>query len=325
MNDLVKPVDRWASIPWRGCLIVLGVSFLLASLLSTFLAQVFLPKGRAAAASTNAMATGVNVPGATLNGAGVDVILKRNIFNSEGAAVDETKKTEEDPANKTPSVEIVKSDLQVKLLGTIYGGDPYSGLALVENSSKKTINSFMVGDLLLAKATIKEVHREKIIIDRDGRLEYIEVAKTELARNKRKKKTSPTGVQQTIAPIATEPPPDKFKEEGFERDGKGMVMTKAYQQKLLTTDFTKVLQDAKATPNVEGGELKGFCLTRIRKDSIYEKAGLQNDDCVTEINGVPLQDAAQAIRLLQSLRNESDIDVRLTRGGAPMTFNLQIH
>src|SRR5690606_24595164 len=128
---------------------------------------------------------------------------------------------------------------------------------------------------------------------------------------------------RSVAPIATEPPPPTYKEEGFERKDREITMTQAYKQRLLTEQFTNVLQDAKATPKIgEGGEIQGFCLTRIRKDSIYEKAGLQNDDCVTEINGVPLTDTAQAIRLLQSLRNENEIEVRLMRGGAPTRFNL---
>lgn len=324
MADFSKVIEKFSAIPWRGCLVVVGGSFLLASSLSTVLAHFLLPKGAAPASKSLAAVAPINIPNPTtsLNQGSIDAIIRRNIFNSEGDAGEGAPKPDDkkDPAN----VEIVKSDLPVKLLGTIYGGDPFSGLALVENNTKKTINSFMVGDLLIKEATVKEVHREKIIIDRGGRLEYIMVDKTELARSRRKKKSAaPT--TPGIAPIATEPPPSTFREEGFERKEKEMVMTQAYRTKLLTTDFTKVLQDAKATPNMVDGELKGFCLSRIRKDSIYEKAGLQNDDCISEINGVPLTDTAQAIRLLQSLRNEGDIEIRLNRGGTPQTFNMKIN
>ena len=72
------------------------------------------------------------------------------------------------------------------------------------------------------------------------------------------------------------------------------------------------------------GELRGFQLTRIRSESIYEKSGLQNDDIIEEINGVSLNDTSQAIRLLQSLRNESSIELRINRGGSTMRFELSI-
>lgn len=316
--------SKLAGLPWRACLAVLGSSFLTASLLSTVLAKVFLPGDGKPLTRTSLAATTITVPNptASLNQASVNAILKRNIFNSEGSALEDVKK---DDPTATQQVEAVKSDLPVKLVGTIYGGDPLSGLALVENNAKKTINSFMVGDVLLKDATVKEVHREKIIIDRAGRLEFIEVDKTELSRSRRQKKSAPSASSnQGIAPIATEPPPSSFKEEGFERKEKESAMTSAYRTKLLTTDFTKVLQDAKATPNMVDGELKGFTLTRIRKDSIYEKAGFQNDDVVTEVNGVPLTDTAQSIRLLQSLRNESEIEIRILRGGSPQTFTLKV-
>ena len=85
-----------------------------------------------------------------------------------------------------------------------------------------------------------------------------------------------------------------------------------------------MLQDAKASPNLVDGELKGFRLDRIRNDSIYQKAGLQNGDVVEEINGIPLSDTAQAIKLLQSLRNESDIEIRFSRGGAKQNLNMKV-
>jgi len=134
----------------------------------------------------------------------------------------------------------------------------------------------------------------------------------------------PTTESPGIAPIATEPPPQTYQEEGFERKDREIQMAQTYRQKLLTTDFTKVLQDAKASPNMVDGELRGFELSRIRKDSIYEKSGLQNADIIEEINGVALTDVAQAIRLLQSLRETPEIELRIVRGGAPMKFTLTI-
>lgn len=326
MSDFSKnplSISVLAATPWKAGLVVLGVSFVAATVCSTIAANLFFPADGKVPSGVK-LASNFNVPNptATLNQASIDMIIKRNLFNSEGSAED-AKKEEDNKEQQT--AEAVKSDLPVKLVGTIYGGDPFSGIALVENNAKRTINSFMVGDSLIKEAVVKEIHKEKIIIDRSGRLEYIEVTKESLSRNKRKKKAAAaTANNGAIAPIATEPPPSTFKEDGFERKEKEISMTQAYRNKLLTTDFTKVLQDLKATPNMVDGELKGFLLTRIRKDSIWEKAGFQNDDIAEEINGVPLTDTAQAIRLLQSLRNETEIEVRVNRGGTPTKFTLQV-
>ena len=93
---------------------------------------------------------------------------------------------------------------------------------------------------------------------------------------------------------------------------------------MLTSDFAKVLKDAKAEPNMAGGELDGFKLTRIKSGSVYEKAGLQDVDIIKEINGVSLSDTAQAIRLLNSLKGENEIEVRLERGGSTQNMNIQV-
>lgn len=322
MNELDRSFVKLSAIPWRGALAVVAASFLVASVLSTLFARLMMPESNKAIGRPNTSTFSVPNPTATLNPKSVDIILKRNLFNSEGSAVDEQADVK--PDNSAVSAEAVKSDLPIKLVGTIFGGDPYSGIALIENSQKKSVNSFFVGDSVTKEAIVKEIYKERIIVDRGGRREYIEISPTELTRTRRKKKSAPKNTEPGIAPIATEPPPPSFKEDGFERKEKDITMTQAYRQKLLTTDFTKVLQDCKATPNMVDGELRGFIITRIRKDSIYEKAGMQNDDIVEEVNGVPLTDTSQAIRLLQSLRNESEIEVRVKRSGTPITFTIGV-
>ncbi len=328
MIDIAKVAEKLAPMPWRVILVLVAISFILANVASTIAGYLVVGQMQYGSTRKGSLRSidrfNPPAPTSSLTTANIDDILKRNLFNSEGAAKDLAEGDPLDLENQKAS-NAVKSDLPVKLVGTIYGGDPFSGIALVENNTKRTINSFMVGDALDKDATVREIHREKIIIERGRRLEYIDVTKEQIVRSHRKKKTSQSGTgEPKIGPIATEPPPPMYKEDGFERKEREIQMTQAFRTKLLTTDFTKVLQDAKATPNMVDGELKGFTLTRVRKDSIYEKSGLQNDDIVTEVNGVPLTDTAQAIRLLQSLRNESEIEVRILRGGSPLRFNLNI-
>jgi len=327
MFDVSKAMGKVAEGPWRAGLTVVGASFLAATAVSTVVGYVVTPtlsKSSISRSSSGPSAISVPEPTATLNQKAIDTIVNRNIFSSEGKAQDGAGAKVDGQLPGEKQVTIVKSDLPISLTGTIYGGDPLSGIALVENTTKKTINSFMVGDSLLKDVTLKEIHKQKIIIDNNGRTEFVELVQEKLSRSRRQKKQAVASTSDSVAPIATEPPPPSFKEEGFERKDRDMTMSQSYRSKLLTADFTKVLQDAKASPNMVDGELKGFVMTRIRKDSIYEKAGLQNDDIVTEVNGVPLTDTAQSIRLLQSLRGESEIEIRIVRGGSPLKFNLNV-
>ena len=125
--------------------------------------------------------------------------------------------------------------------------------------------------------------------------------------------------------MATKASGADFKEDGFERKGNAIKLTEEYKRNLLSPDnFSKVLQDAKAEPNRVGEQLQGFRLTRIRENSAYEKAGFQNGDIIEEINGIPLRDAGGAIRLLNQVRNEKEIEVRLNRNGQVSNMAIQV-
>ena len=260
----------------------------------------------------------------TLSTSQARTIIDRNIFSSEGNT-SENAEAGQAEAEKNKSNRAVESKLQIALRGVIFGGDPLNGLALIENLEKHTINSFIAGDIIISKVKLLEIYPEHIILDNDGRREYKKLDVKQPEKSRRGKKKVP-GIEEVpgIAPIATGPVPENFKEAGFERTGHNIAVSEDYKRSLLGPQMTKVLQDAKAEPNMVGGQLKGFRMTRIREDSIYQKSGLMNGDIVHEINGVPLNDASGAIRLLNQLRNEKEIEVRIERGGSFFNVTLSI-
>ena len=322
------------SISWRKVVLLLGTSFTLATICS-ITTGYFLLKSKDLAKATAARSgaapgdsSGITIPGVTLNQAAVESIFKRNIFNSEGALGDAQKSTEEKGKTDT----LVKSDLPLSLIGTIYGGTPFNGIAVIETTAKeKKINTFQVGDLLLKEATLVEVYPEKAILLRNnGQREYLLIKQEEAKLGRRRQKGGKAVVNSSLASstsgggYATTPPPDNFREDGFDRKGNEIQMNESYRDRMLSVDFAKVLQDAKATPNVVDNQLKGFVLTKIRKDSIYEKSGFMDGDVVEEINGVSLTDTAQTIKFLNTLRGEKEIEVRFRRGGQVSTKVLNV-
>ncbi len=308
---------KWVQkFPLRLCLSVVAVAFIVASLSTSLVSYWFSPVSSLSAPSKSLPPPFVWKEQVTLSDSKLKSIVDRNLFNREGAVPDE-----EDSKAVYTGLEAIKSTLPFSCVGIIYAGDPLSGIAVMEDTAKHVANSFFVGDLLGADATIAEILSDRVIVERAGHREYFQLDKTVNLGKKRKKKGG--DVSGENKGFATEPPPDKYKEDGFERQGTSITVSTDFRTKLLTNDLSKVLQDAKADPNLVGNELQGFRLTRIRKDSIFEKLGLQNDDVVREVNGVTLSDAAQSVKLLNSLRGESEVEFRVERGGKPMTFNLQ--
>ena len=253
------------------------------------------------------------------------VILERNLFNSEGGeqAVEEVKVIE-DPL----SADIPKSKLPFVLKGVIVADIPSKGIAMIELSGGSTgaSKTYDVGENFGSRyrnVTLSEVYESRVILLNNGKKEYLEIERPPPPETGRRKSKTPKK-KKGLAPLATGPASESFKEPGFERSGGDITLTQQYRDTLLGSQMTKVLQDAKASPNMVGSELKGFKLTRIREGSIYQKAGLQSGDIIHEINGIALRGVSGAIKTLQSVRNEREIEVRIQRGGEFINLNVSV-
>jgi len=298
-------------------IVIAGLSFLIATIVNVLISSFFTPQSMLPI--SRSIALGKNSRSLNISDQEANQIIKRNIFNLEGGENPDDGKTS-DARSKTL---VPKSDLGLTVVGTIFGGDPKSGVAMIENS-KKEIDTFMVGDAIFPgeNAVLSHVWRERIYVLRDGnRYEYLDVTRDELRRSDRRIRTS-SGTDSSNS--AASRGSDIFSEPGFERKSSSIKMSSEYRRKTLTSDFAKVLQDAKAEPNMVDGKLKGFRLTRIREESIYEKSGFVDGDIISEINGIELISAPQAISTLQSLRDANQIEVTLLRGDKKSTVTINV-
>ncbi|MEY4065268.1 MAG: hypothetical protein RIR26_1476 [Pseudomonadota bacterium] len=245
-------------------------------------------------------------------------ILKRNLFNSE--QMEEVAKDTKSQTGCTP----VKTELPLKFTGLIYGGSKETSLVLLESTATRQADTFILNDVIPGDAKIIDIQRDKVLILRGstGCPEFLNLQQPEPLKRRvpnlaRSRAASPqinagSGVYE-------------FSEAGFTRSRGGQIVAdRRWVDKALTSDFAKTLQDAKASPNLVDGQVKGFILTRIRPDSVYEKMGFQDGDVVEQINGIDLNDAARAIQTLNSLKNENAIDLMVKRNGVAMPLKIQV-
>lgn len=307
-------LGKLMKLPIRGLLFTFALTFSMAVGLSVVIYRMVLPQVSADLSKYKDNESEIKEEGPTLQDNMIKVIVARNIFNKSGEIPKEDMR-DENAAYK--GEEAIKSQLPLRLRGMIYTGNPQTGLALIENTDLRKQNSFLVGDRVTKESELLEVQEDRIILKVNDHKEFIEMPTQYVQRRRRNRRPGGSGNANVAGSL-------KYSENGFERDGNKISMSSDFRQKLLTTDFAKVLQDAKAEPVYEGGELNGFRLTRIRPDSVYEKGGLLNDDVVKEINGVSLVDTAQAIKLLNSLRGANEIVIGLNRGGQKLNVNIQV-
>ncbi len=239
----------------------------------------------------------------TLPAYDLNPIITRNIFNLKGIIPDA-----ESDGSRACSLEPFKSSLPYKISGILFGGTSQSSLVVLEGS---TNGIYKVGDHLPQGGTVHEIEKNRIYVVNKNCPEYIELA-IDLPKDPRLSRSP-----QNASGAA-------YKEDGFERNGNATTATKQWVNNLLTNDFAKTLEEAKASPNIVGGQVKGFSITNITPNSVYAKLGLRDGDVVSAINGIELNDAARAIQTLNSMRNENTIEMQVVRGGQTISFKVNV-
>ena len=106
--------------------------------------------------------------------------------------------------------------------------------------------------------------------------------------------------------------------------GSTVRISATYRDHLVKNELAKILMEAAAVPQFDGGQLRGFKLWDLEPDSIYEQVGFQNGDIVTSINDQELIDVGSTIRLLQTLKNESNASVTIERRGKSQTLEIHV-
>lgn len=106
--------------------------------------------------------------------------------------------------------------------------------------------------------------------------------------------------------------------------GNKVTMSAAYKEHLVKHELSKILMQAAAVPYYENGRLEGFKIVEIDDGSIYQQVGLINGDIITEINGQQLSDVSMAVKVLNSLRQESRAEVLLIRDGISKSLEINV-
>lgn len=89
-------------------------------------------------------------------------------------------------------------------------------------------------------------------------------------------------------------------------------------------NFNVLITQARALPEMRGGQMIGFKLTQIVPGSFYQKAGFTEGDIIKSVNGEKITDAAKALELLQGIKSMSSLDMQIERGGKDINRNYDI-
>lgn len=117
---------------------------------------------------------------------------------------------------------------------------------------------------------------------------------------------------------------EKALDEGITELGGGRYrLDRSLVERLMTRELG-VLRRARIVPNREGGRVVGMRLSRLRREGVFSRLGLENGDTIRSINGFEMTSPDSALQALARLREADRLTVQVLRKGQPTSLDFEI-
>lgn len=206
-------------------------------------------------------------------------------------------------ADVTPETSVVKEDLKETRLDLVLRGilahKPQSKALAMISRGRSQQEVYAIGDSLPGNAELSEIHRDKVIIEYQGRYETLtleQIKGVALQTNKAPVKRAPrSSSRPAIAPQRAA----SLRKEFLANPSKLMSMVNIKQQR-------------------SDGKLLGYQINPKGDPSLFYELGLQEGDVLLSVNGQPVSNT----KALNGLRDANRYDVVVMRGGAEVPLSI---
>jgi len=206
------------------------------------------------------------------------------------------------PASTTKQVaDAPETTLNLKLLGVLAGGKEY-GYAIISSGGNKT-KHYGLGDDVPGGATLHAVFADRVILERDIRMETLRLPRAN-AKGFNQKKPAKTTPQQAKA---------ISKETNFETVGQ-------FRQEIMKNPV-RLTEFINAAPeNNEDGKFMGYKLTPSKNTDMFYQLGLEPGDVVININDIVLDAPNKGPEAMQALSTATEVKMVVVRAGTEITL-----
>ena len=211
------------------------------------------------------------------------------------------------PASSSKQVaDAPETTLNLKLLGVLAGDKEY-GYAIISSGGNK-IKHYGLGDDVPGGATLHAVYSDRVILERDIRMETLRLPRAN-AKGFNQKKTAKT----TRAPTSSPQAKPATESTSFETVGQ-------FRQEIMKNPM-RLAEFINAVAVKDGDDFKGYKLTPSKNTDMFYQLGLQPGDLVTKINDFTLDNEQKGIQALQKMATASEVTLVVMREGTEITLS----
>lgn len=272
-----------------------------------------------------------------------EVVVERNLFGSKPGSNSLAAPLPED-------LELEETSLPIKLLGTVAAADPSVSTAAVSDTTTRKHQILRVGDFLEGRDDVRvsAIERKRIVLQHGLRMEELVLdeeelrapaprAETKRRPNRRRRTAVGRPGDRSRARRSAERLEDRVRELESDLSGRntGLAAQIGALAQAADADGSRnsgdaasrsaaadIFSQARMLPMYENGQVSGLEFSAIEANSVFEKAGLQNGDIVTEVNGVAINSVAATSRVLTEFGTAKDYNITVRGPNGVRTLNV---
>jgi type II secretion system protein C len=235
----------------------------------------------------------------------IDAILAGNLFDSTQVGAPATAAAEPVDGEGRPT------DLKAVLLGTIVAEPTEFSSALIAQEKGQSGIGYGIDDNLFGEGTVVRIEAKKVFIRRnDGAVEYMSMGDEKEVPEK---------------PGRSAGGEDKAGAEGVEKAGDNKYVIEQSVIDKIIENPEKLYSQARANPHKDAaGNVDGYRLSGIRSKSFFGQLGLKNGDVLHSVNGKTITSMSSAMDAYNSMANEKNFNVEITRRNKRQTMEYEV-
>ncbi len=228
------------------------------------------------------------------NDEGLDSVANLHLFGEAGAV-----KTVQQIEQKAP-----ETRLNLTLHGVFVDEKPELGAAII-GTSGDTQKYYKVGGAVMNGVTLQGVFNDRVVLLRNGQSEVLRFPKVPSSGS--------------LAPVSARETSDVPRQASSENATSLSGYREVFQNEPL-----KIFEHVRFVPVRSREGLKGYRVLPQKNRELYNQLGIRPSDLVTAVNGITLTNDQEAMKLIDTLKEATTIQVEIVRNGQPqsLTFNL---
>ena len=201
--------------------------------------------------------------------------------------------------------------LQLVLNGVFSSDNPAISMAIISEKGKKDVTYFK-GDTVPGDARLHEIYADRVILSRGGKFETLSLKLPEAKIERVTVGAAQPNDRQPAGTATSDKTPEDIEQ-----------LQQIRQQ--LNTNPQELFEKLRLTPVEDPGNggLLGYQL-EYADGALLTKLGLQAQDIITSINGIPVTNTDPLIELMENPTSIKVLNLSILRDGMPQSLTVQL-